>query len=86
MVAGYAAVERQTAGMPPWVASAGILANLVLWLGVLGPVATRRFERRFPLGREVRPASRRTEGNSGEGRDGYAADCGTANAEWRRTW
>ena len=58
MVAGYAAVERLTAGMPPWVATAGILANLMLWLGVLGPVATRRFDRRFPLRGGVRPASR----------------------------
>ena len=58
MFAGYAAVERLTVGTPVWVAAAGILANLVLWVGVLGPVAVRRFERRFPLGGAVQPGSR----------------------------
>ena len=32
-----------------WVSVAGLLANAALWLGVLGPVVWRRFERRFPV-------------------------------------
>ena len=50
MLVGFEAIEWLTAGAPAWVSVAGLLANAALWLGVLGPVVWRRFERRFPVG------------------------------------
>ena len=47
---GFEAVEWLTAGAPAWVSAAGVIANAALWMGVLGPIAMRRFERRFPVG------------------------------------
>ena len=29
------------------MSTAGVIANAALWMGVLGPIAMRRFERRF---------------------------------------
>ncbi len=39
-------VARLTADGPPWLFALGIAAHLAVWLGLVVPISSRRFERR----------------------------------------
>jgi hypothetical protein len=46
MVLSVVLVAWLTADGPPWLFAIGIAAHLAVWLGVVMPITSRRFERR----------------------------------------